>query len=153
MASHAQIFDEGTIQRLRRLSIAVIGASGSGSPVIEQLVRLGAGELVIVDDDYMEDRNVNRILNSTMQDAAAERAKVDVQADAIERVGLGTGVIRMNQNLWDPKVLRAVAQCDVVFGCMDTIDGRYLLNSLAAYYTLPYFDIGVRLDTGAERHG
>ena len=146
MASQAQIFDEGTIQRLQRLSIAVIGASGTGSPVIEQLVRLGAGELVIVDDDYMEDRNVNRILNSTMQDAALERAKVDVQAEVIERMGLGTKVIRMNRNLWDPKVLRTVAQCDVVFGCMDTIDGRYLLNALAAYYTLPYFDIGVRLD-------
>ena len=146
IASHAQIFDVGTIQRLQRLSIAVIGASGTGSPVIEQLARLGAGELVIVDDDYMEDRNVNRILNSTMQDAEQERAKVDVQAEVIERMGLGTEVIRMNRNLWDPEVVRVVAQCDVVFGCMDTIDGRYLLNSLAAYYTLPYFDIGVRLD-------
>ena len=28
---------------------------------------------------------------------------------------------------------------------MDSIDGRYLLNALATYYTLPYFDIGVRL--------
>ena len=145
VASHAQIFDEGTIQRLRRLSIAVIGASGTGSPVIEQLVRLGVGEIVIVDDDHMEDRNVNRILNSTMQDVAQNRAKVDVLADAIERIGLGTRIIRMNRNLWDPEVVRAVAQCDVIFGCMDTIDGRYLLNVLATHYTLPYFDIGVRL--------
>ena len=145
MASHEQIFDEGTIQRLRRLSIAVIGASGTGSPVIEQLVRLGVGEIVIVDDDHMEERNVNRILNSTMQDVAENHAKVDVQADAIGRMGLGTKVIHMNRNLWDPKVLRAVAQCDVVFGCMDAIDGRYLLNALATFYTLPYFDIGIRL--------
>ena len=145
MASHEQIFDEGTIQRLRRLSIAVIGASGTGSPVIEQLVRLGVGEIVIVDDDHMEERNVNRILNSTMQDAAEKHAKVDVQADAIRRMGLGTKIIRLNRNLWDPKVLRTVAQCDVVFGCMDEIDGRYLLNALATFYTLPYFDIGIRL--------
>lgn len=145
VTSHAQIFDDGTIQRLRRLSVAVIGASGTGSPVIEQLVRLGVGEIVIVDDDLMEDRNVNRILNSTMQDVAQNRAKVAVLADAIERTGLGTRVIRMNRNLWDPEVVRTVAQCDVIFGCMDTIDGRYLLNVLATYYTLPYFDIGVRL--------
>ncbi len=145
-ASHAQIFDEGTIERLRRLSIAVIGASGTGSPVIEQLMRLGVGELVIVDDDSMEDRNVNRILNSTMRDAALGRPKVDVQAEAIDRAGLGTRVIPLGRNLWDQEVVRKVAQCDVVFGCMDTIDGRYLLNALAAYYTLPYFDIGVRLE-------
>lgn len=147
MASHAQIFDQGTIDRLQRLSIAVIGASGTGSPIIELLVRLGVGELVIVDDDCIEDRNINRILNSTVMDAQLGLPKVDVLGDAIERIGLGTRVIRFKQNLWDPEVIQAVAQCDVVFGCMDTIDGRFLLNTLATYYTLPYFDIGVKLDT------
>jgi hypothetical protein len=150
VASHAQAFDDGTIERLRRLSIAVIGCSGTGAPTIEQLFRLGAGELITVDDDRMEDRNVNRIPNSTMQDVRDNRAKVDVLADAIERAGLGTRVIRIAKNLWDPGVIREVAQCDIVFGCMDTIDGRFLLNSLATYYTIPYFDIGVRLDAVRE---
>lgn len=144
-ASHAQVFGEGTIERLQRLSIGVVGVSGTGSLVIEQLQRLGVGELVIVDDDHMEERNVNRVLNSTMQDVDAKRFKVDVQADAVERTALGTRIIRINQNLWNPEVVRAVAQCDVLFGCMDSIDGRFLLNTLANYYTLPYFDIGVRL--------
>ena len=144
-ASHAQLFGEGTIERMRRLSIAVVGASGTGSPVIEQLQRLNVGELVVVDHDHMEERNVIRVLNSTMQDADEKRLKVDVQADAINQVGLGTRVIRIGRNLWDPEVVRTVAQCDVLFGCMDSVDGRYLLNSLASYYTLPYFDIGVRL--------
>ena len=145
-ASHAQIFDEGTIERLQRLSVAVVGCSGTGSPLIEQLVRLGVGEIVLVDDDRVEERNINRILNSTMDDAREERLKVDVIADAIDRMGLGTRVIRVAKNLWHPDVVRAVAQCDVVFGCMDTIDGRFLLNTLATYYLLPYFDLGVRLE-------
>ena len=154
-ASHAQAFEEGTIERLERLSIAVIGASGTGSPVIEQLMRLGVGELVIVDDDKVEDRNINRIINSTMADARAERLKVDVIGDAIERTELGTKVIRLPKNLWDADVVRTVAQCDVVFGCMDTVDGRYLLNALSTYYTIPYFDIGVRLDAvrAGAQHG
>lgn len=145
-ASHAQAFDDGTIERLQRLSVAVIGCSGTGSPVIEQLMRLGVGELVIVDDDHMEERNVNRILNSTMEDVGDERLKVEVMKSAIERAGLGTHVISFPKNLWDPEVIRAVAQCDVVIGCMDSIDGRYLLNVLATFYTQAYFDIGVRLD-------
>ena len=106
--------------------------------------------LVIVDDDYMEERNVNRILNSTMQDVRDKRLKVDVLGDAVERTGLGTRVIRVPKNLWNPEVVREVAQCDVVFGCMDTVDGRYLLNALASYYNIPYFDIGVRLDAVPE---
>ena len=151
VASHAQAFDEGTIRHMRRLSFAVIGTSGTGSPVAEQLMRLGAGEIVLVDDDCMEDRNVNRILNSTMQDAREGRLKVDVLADAMERADLGTRVIRVPRNVWNPAVIRIVAQCDIVIGCMDTIDGRFLLNTLATYYTQPYFDIGVRLD--AVRNG
>ena len=46
-------------------------------------------------------------------------------------------MIRLNKNVWDREVVDAVAQCDLVFGCMDTVDGRYLLNALASYYTLP----------------
>jgi proteasome lid subunit RPN8/RPN11 len=145
-ASHAQAFDEGTIERLSKLSIGVVGCSGTGSPVIEQLMRLGVGELVIVDDDAIEDRNVNRILNSTMEDARLGRKKVDVVGDAIEKTSLGTKVIRLAQNLWDPDVVRSLAQCDVLFGCMDTVDGRYLLNCIATQYLVPYFDIGIRLD-------
>ncbi len=146
VASHAQAFDDGTIERFRRLSFAVIGASGTGSPTIEQLMRLGAGVIVSVDDDHMEERNVNRILNSTMEDVKQGRAKVDVLADAVERTGLGTQVIRVKKNLWYPDVVREVAQSDIIFGCMDTVDGRYLLNAIASYYSIPYFDIGVRLD-------
>jgi hypothetical protein len=154
VASHAQVFDEGTIRHMRRLSFAVIGTSGTGSPVAEQLMRLGAGEIVLVDDDCMEDRNVNRILNSTMQDAREGRLKVDVLADAMERADLGTRVIRVPRNLWNPEVIRIVAQCDIVIGSMDTVDGRFLLNTLATYYTQPYFDMGVRLDaigTGPDK--
>src|SRR5690606_12437394 len=114
-------------------------------PLIEQLVRLGVGEIVLVDDDHVEERNINRIVNSTMDDAAKRRLKVDVIGDAIERMGLGTKVVRVPKNLWSPDVVREVAQCDVVFGCMDTVDGRYLLNRLATFYLLPYFDVGVRL--------
>src|SRR5947207_9634341 len=72
-------------------------------------------------------------------------------ADAVERTGLGTRVIRIARNLWNPDVIRIVAQCDIVIGCMDTVDGRFLLNTLATYYMLPYFDIGIRLD--AVRNG
>lgn len=61
-------------------------------------------------------------------------------------MGLGTKVTSISKNLWDPEVIQVVAQGDVLFGCMDSIDGRYLLNRTATYYNLPYFDAGVRLE-------
>lgn len=143
---HAQAFGAGTTARLRRLAVAVIGCSGTGSPVIEQLARLGVGKLVLVDPDRVEEKNLNRILHATMDDARHNRLKVDVIARAIANMGLGTEVIPLACNLCEPEVVRAVAACDVLFGCMDSVDGRHLLNRLATFYLQPYFDIGIKIE-------
>ena len=143
---HAQLFGPGTTTLLRRLRIAVVGCSGTGSPVIEQLVRLGVGELVLVDPDHVEERNLNRILGATAEDAAHERLKVDVMKQHIDRVGLCTRVHKFATNLQDHEALRAVAASDLVIGCMDGLSGRHLLARLARYYILPYIDVGVKLE-------
>lgn len=142
---HAQLFGSGTTRALRNLSVAVIGCSGTGSPVIEQFARLGVGRLVLVDPDRVEEKNLNRILNATREDAYLRRAKVEVMARAIARMGFGTELEIIAENLASPRAVKAVAECDVLFGCMDGVEGRHLLNRLAAFYLLPYFDIGVRL--------
>jgi len=146
----AQAFGEGTYERLRKLRIAVIGCSGTGSAVIEQLARNCVGSLVLVDPDVVEKKNLNRILNSTMADAVAKRSKVEVAKQSIASMGLGTKVEIFAESLFSAQVVRAVAQCDVVFGCMDTVDGRHLLNKLSTFYLIPYFDLGVRLDADGK---
>jgi hypothetical protein len=143
---HAQIFGKGTTARLGTLSAAVIGCSGTGSPLIEQLVRLGIGKLLLVDPDVVEEKNLNRILHATMKDARVKRPKVEVMANAIEGIGLDTEVTPLQANLVNPETVKQVAECDVVFGCMDGAEGRNLLNRLSSFYCLPYFDVGVRLE-------
>jgi ThiF family len=86
----AQAFGAGTYQRLRKLRVAVIGCSGTGSPVIEQLARNCVGSLVLVDPAKMASKNLNRIVNSTMADAIAARRKVDIAKDAVLKMGLGS---------------------------------------------------------------
>lgn len=142
---HAQAFGAGTFNVLRRLSIAVVGCSGTGSPVVEMLARLGVGRLVIVDPDRVEEKNLNRILNAGFEDARRGEFKVDVLARAVRRMGTGTEVLPIAGNLFDAETVKAVAECDVLFGCMDSVDGRHLLNKLAVFYSIPYFDVGVKL--------
>ena len=143
---HAQLFGSGTTRRLREMSAAVIGCSGTGSPVIEQLARLGIGRLVLVDPDHVEEKNLNRILNAKREDAYLKRPKVEVMARAIAAMGFGTELEIFQQDLATPEAIKAVAECDVIFGCMDGVEGRHLLNRLAAFYVLPYFDLGVGLE-------
>ena len=147
---HAQAFGRGTTEILRRLSVAIVGSSGTGSIVTEQLARLGVGRLVLVDPDFVEEKNLNRIPNTGKEDAYLKRPKVHALASAIARIGLGQEVIPLHSNLIDKEAVSEVAECDVVFGCMDGVEGRHLLNRLATFYTLPYFDVGVRLDADGE---
>ena len=129
------------------MSVGVVGCSGTGSPVIEQLVRLGVNRLLLVDPDTVETKNLNRIINSTIKDAESNNPKVLAIADAIKRIGLGTKVDCRQVNIYDDvETLKALIQCDVVFGCMDSVDGRHLLNQLCSFYLIPYFDLGVKLE-------
>lgn len=141
-----QVFGEATFAMMRRLRIAVVGCSGTGSIVIEQLARLGVGHLILVDPDLIEHKNLNRILNSTAEDAALRRPKVEVMARAIANMGLGTTVDIHQANLLTASVVRAVSTADILFGCMDGVEGRNALNRIAVAYAQPYFDVGVRLD-------
>jgi hypothetical protein len=142
---HAQAFGAGTINILRRLSVAVVGCSGTGSPVIEMLGRLGVGQLVIIDPDRVEEKNLNRILNATLEDARLREFKVNVLARAVRQMGTGTEVVPIAGNLYDAETVKTVAECDILIGCMDSVDGRHLLNKLAVFYSIPYFDIGIKL--------
>lgn len=142
-----QAFGEKTYQSLRNMTVGVVGCSGTGSPLIEQLVRLGIGRIILIDPDTVELKNLNRILHTTVKNAKNHTSKVEVIAKAIKAIGLGTKVITFQANLYDSKeALRSLITCDVIFGCMDSVDGRHLLNQLCSFYLVPYIDLGVKLE-------
>jgi hypothetical protein len=141
-----QVFGKGTIARLRSLSAAVVGCSGTGSLVVEQLARLGIGRLVLVDPDLVEEKNLNRILNTGKEEVYLGKPKVFALASAIARMGLGQEVLPLQLNLVSQRAVREIAACDVVFGCTDGAEARHVLNRLTTFYSMPYFDVGVRLD-------
>ena len=143
----AQVFGERTYSMLKGLTVGVVGGSGTGCLIIEQLIRLGVGRIVIVDPDFVEEKNLNRIIQATQSDAVNRRTKVDVLASHAMTVGLGTEIVTFDSNIYDSiDAIRSLISCDIVFGCVDSYDGRFLLNQLSTFYLKPYFDMGVRLD-------
>ncbi len=143
---HRQLFGDKTTHLLGTLRIAVVGCSGTGSIVIQQLGRLGVGELVLVDPDRVEEKNLNRIVGATREDASAARLKTEAMAREVRRMGLGTQVYEFPHLLEVEDAIRAVSTCDIVMGCMDSLSGRNLLSRLCRWYVLPYVDVGVKLE-------
>ena len=150
VAKLAQTFGTGTINLLRSLRVGVVGCSGTGSVVIELLARNCIGELIIVDNDCMEEKNLNRIINGTAADAKREIPKVQALKQAIEKAGMGTMVYPFCELTDSPSVIAALADCDAIFGCVDSAFGRYHLECVASAYCIPYFDVGVNLEADGK---
>ncbi len=145
-----QAFGKKTIRVLNQMKVGVAGCSGTGSPIIEQLKRLGIGELVLVDPDFVDKVNLNRILNSTFEDARNGVAKVDVMQRSINETGFGTKVTTFPTHVSSYDVVKQLAECDVLFGCVDGAEGRHILNLISSFYLIPFFDLGVRLEADGE---
>jgi hypothetical protein len=138
---------------LARLCIAVVGLSGTGSIVAEQLLRLGVGRLIVIDHDKIEHKNLNRILNTTQHDAEQRRFKVDVFKEAAARINAETEVIPCPEKLGTLKSIELAAQADIVFSCVDTYSGRHIADRLAASMLQPLFDVGVVIPVRESKRG
>lgn len=134
------------IQRLlSRLRIGIVGVGGTGSCVVEQLVRLGVGTLVISDGETFESSNVNRVYGSRAVDDTV--AKIKIAQRLAADIGLGTKVELVDKPITYQSALKRFRDCDIVFGCTDDELGRSLLNTFAIYYYVPVFDMGVKIDS------
>jgi len=133
------------IQRLLgRLHVGVVGIGGTGSPVVEQLVRLGVGTISEFDGDAFDASNVNRMYGSKVSDAG--RNKTEISEMHVEEIGLGTVVRAYPRHITEEEVARQLRECDVVFGCTDRHAPRGILVQLALRYLIPVFDLGVKVD-------
>jgi len=131
---------------LRQLDVSVVGLGGLGSPVAEQLVRMGIGSVTIVDDDRLDTAsNVRRVVGSTSADlrATTPPTKVDVVGRHLDQLGLGVPVRRINGDVRQEGIFRELLDTDVVICATDTHGSRAVLNDLASAY-LPVIDVGVQ---------
>jgi molybdopterin/thiamine biosynthesis adenylyltransferase len=128
---------------LASLRVGVIGAGGTGSAVLQQLSRLGVGDVLIVDPQTLTSTNVTRVFGSTTRDDGL--LKVDIAAREVNRIGLGTTVTTVAGNVVSTDVVAALADRDVLFGCTDDHAGRNVLTRLPALLDLILIDMGVMI--------
>lgn len=129
---------------LQSLHIGIVGAGGTGSAVAEQLIRLGVGQLTVIDHDCFDNTNVNRVYGSSIHDIGIP--KVSIVAKNAQQIGLGTKVNPIQKHLGAKSAVLQLRDCDLVFGCTDDQWGRSILSRFAIYYLVPVVDLGVLID-------
>jgi hypothetical protein len=128
-------------RNLKQVRAAIIGAGGTGTAVGVQAARLGLGQLAIVDDDVVTEPTPTRGHGMTTADLG--RPKVDVLAEHLDAIGLGTMITKVNKPLLDPEAIAAIAHADVIFSCVDGHGARLILNRWAYAHIAPVIDVAV----------
>lgn len=138
-----RLFGEAVNDTLRDMRVAVVGCGGTGSPVVMLLLRLGVGQLLLIDKDIVEVTNLNRIHGARRRDIGT--SKVDVLAREVRKADLDVKVATLRAWAGAPEARDALRACDMIFGCTDDHDGRALLSRLAYFYGIPLIDVGLRM--------
>lgn len=138
---------------LKNLTACVVGVSGTGSIVAEQLVRLGIGRLILIDFDLIEIKNLNRILHATQEDANKSVAKVDSFSSAVRAYRDDIEVLSLKSSIADRDAIGLAGQADILFCCVDSFEGRQVCDRIAAAFLQPLFDVAVTIPTRQKPGG
>jgi molybdopterin/thiamine biosynthesis adenylyltransferase len=141
-------FGSAVQNTLRELTFAVIGCGGTGSAVAEQLVRMGARKIMLVDPKCLTETNLTRVYGAYASDVG--RPKVEVTRDHLLRIAPELDCRVEISIVTNKATARRVANSDVIFGCTDDNAGRMILSRLSTYMLMPVFDCGVLLSSGAN---
>ena len=141
-------FGRGIQTVLGELRVAVVGCGGTGSAVIEQLVRLGVRHLQIFDPDTLTISNLTRVYGSSPADIG--KPKVHVLASHIGRIAPDTKVVAEHSSITQQRTAKQLLDADVIFGCTDDNAGRLVLSRIATYLMTPVIDCGVKLSSSDD---
>jgi integrase len=130
------MFGARTADLLGRLTVGIVGVSGTGSPIIEMLVRLGVGRLVLVDDDTVEVKNLNRIYGTRRRDADQGTFKALALADHIRDLGLdcASPIGRRSDPPWPRghfRIRKGFAACVADAGLPESVTPHWLRHTAA----------------------
>jgi molybdopterin-synthase adenylyltransferase len=132
--------------RLREQRIGIIGVGGLGSVMVEQLIRLGASDVLLIDPDRVDMTNLNRLVTTTFRDARRNRPKVKVLARTVKDINPDARVTTLELDVCDKRALTALRNCTLIIVATDDQHTRLVVNALACQYLIPYVHAGVNLD-------
>ena len=142
---HIRAFGGRIQQVLADMTVAVVGCGGTGSAVIEQLVRLGVRNFILLDPKTLTKSNLTRVYGAFPEDIG--RSKVELSAAHISRIAPDACVVTSQSKITQERTARMLIDADVVFGCTDDNAGRLVLSRLASYLLTPVIDCGVLLSS------
>ena len=149
-------FGEEAQGRLKAATVCCIGAGGLGGPVLQYLAASGVGRLIVVDDDVVEERNLQR--QTLYGNAALGAPKADAAAARLADLNPMVEVIPVPLRVTQETVKEILGDCDVVVDAVDNLPTRLVVARTCQRLDLPLVFGAIQAVNGQvtvlwERHG
>jgi hypothetical protein len=139
---------------LAATTVAVIGASGGGSHVGQQLAHVGIGTTHLFDPDFAEEHHRHRLIGISTAAVRRKWNKVDVVRRLMQRVH-PEGTVIPHAQRWQDRC-DVLQSCDLVVSCVDGYLAREELERYLRRFKVPLIDIGMdvtKVDGGFSIRG
>lgn len=135
------IWGEDCQRKIGEVTAGIVGLGGTGSVLLQMLVRIGLRKFMLCDPDVIEVSNLSRLPYAFEDDVG--RKKVRVAARYVKKMASGVSLKMISGKVQEAgESLRA---CDMLFGCADNDGARLALNDLSLKYFIPYIDTGTEI--------
>lgn len=129
-------FGEECQLRLKQAKVLVIGAGGLGCPAIQYLVAAGVGTIGIVDADVVSLSNLQRQILYTENEVG--QSKAEISALKMSRLNSAVNIHIYNRYLTNDFSDEIFPDYDVVVGCTDNYNSRYIIDAYSKKYNVPF---------------
>ncbi|XP_059476254.1 ubiquitin-like modifier-activating enzyme 5 [Neocloeon triangulifer] len=138
-------------ERIRQMTVAVVGVGGVGSVTAEMLTRCGVGKLILFDYDKVELANMNRLFFTPDQ---AGMSKVQAAAMTLQGINPDTQIETYNYNITTVEnfdnFCKIINQgsltggpVDLVLSCVDNYEARMAINTACNELGQTWYESGV----------
>ena len=121
---------------LGQKTVTVVGCGGLGGYLVEQLARLGVGNIRCVDGDVFEESNLNRQLLCTQ--ALLGAGKAEAAAERIRAIDARIQAQAYPVFLEEANARTLIAGCDAVLDALDNVRSRKILTKACTEENIPY---------------
>jgi hypothetical protein len=142
-----RLFGAAGQARLRALHVAVVGAGGGGSILIEQLAHLGVGTITAIDFDVVKRHNLSRIMGATDADARRGVKKVEVARRLVRAIDPEIDFRPVDRDIADAVTARLLTDADYILLATDTATARLVANAVSQAFLIPLIQVGAKVET------
>jgi hypothetical protein len=135
---------------LAAANVAVIGVSGGGSHIAQQLAHVGFGSVHLIDPAVASERHRHRLVGISTAAVRRGWTKVNVVRRVMQRA-FPEGAVSAHSEPWQAHH-QLIRTCDIVFGCVDGYVEREELERYTRRFHVPLIDIGMDVRSGNGGH-